>query len=283
MRSTCSAVSHTYVIMFVATAVLAATPALAQRQGGGQQQQQQQSSAKQPVQSASADLEDVARHPDKYIGKMITVEGEAVAVLGPHLFVVDEPKWFHLWGGMLVLVPEPFATIVRSDAPVRVTGTVEKATLAEAKRKWSFLSNDPRIEVDLFEKPVLVASEVTTVAPSLVSLKFEPGQQPTGTSGGGNGTPVTDLKQLRNDTSIVGRAVAASGTVSRMEGQGFWIQDASGDEVFVMPTNKVTVRQGQSVDVQGRVLESPRDAQGSKNSKGDRQRIYIYADKVTPK
>ena len=56
--------------------------------------------------------------------------------------------------------------------------------------------------MDLFEKPVLVATEVTTVAPALVSLKFGPGQQPTGTSGGG--AAVTDIKQIStaNDDAL---------------------------------------------------------------------------------
>jgi hypothetical protein len=258
-----------------------------QQQQQRQQQQQQQQRQQQQQQSAQAegttDLSDLARHPEKYIGKMVTVEGETVAVLGPHLFVVDEPKWFHLWGGMLVVVPEPAAAVVQTAAPVRVTGTVEKVVLAEAKRRWAFLSNEPALRVDLFEKPVLIATEVTTVAPALVSLKFAPGQQPTGTSGGG--AAVTDIKQIStaNDTSMVGRRVEVSGSVVRTEGPGFWIRTAAGDEAYVLPANKAVVRSGQTVDVQGRVLETGRDMQGSKNSKGQKQRVYIYAEKVAPK
>jgi len=49
-------------------------------------------------------------------------------VLGPHLFVIDAKKLLHLWGGMVVVVPEPFAAVIRRDSPVRVTGTVESFT-----------------------------------------------------------------------------------------------------------------------------------------------------------
>ena len=85
------------------------------------------------------------------------------------------------------------------------------------------------------------------------------------------------------DNSMVGRRVEVTGTVARVEGNGFWVRTSSGEEVFVQAANKATVRAGQTVDVQGRVLETPRDMQGSKNGKGQRQPVYIYADKVAPK
>jgi hypothetical protein len=184
---------------------------------------------------------------------------------------------------MLVVVPEPFAAIVRTGAPVRVTGTVQKEVLAEARRKWSFL-NDPKIEVDLFEKPVIVASEVTTIAPSLVSLRVESGQ-PVGTSGAGAAAPVTDIKQLSSasDSSLVGRKVDVSGTVVRTEGNGFWIRTAAGEEVFVLPSSgkPAQVRAGQTANVRGTVLETPRD---TKNTGGKgKNEVYVYADQVAQK
>jgi hypothetical protein len=230
-------------------------------------------------QAASADVKDLARHPDNYLNKTVTVEGEVADVLGPHLFVIDAPKLFHLWGGMAVVVPEPAAAVIRRDSPVRVTGAVQKVVLAEAKRKWPFLSRDPQIEVDMFEKPVLVANEVTTVAPAIVSLKVGP-EHPVGTSGS-NGAPITDAKQLAaaNDSSLVGRRAQISGTVSRMQDDGFWVKAPSGEEVFVEPADKASVRQGQTVEIRGTVLESSR---AMKNQKGG-PTVYVYADQVTPK
>jgi hypothetical protein len=246
------------------------------------EQQKQSAASSQPV---KADVRDLVRHPEKYIDKTVTVEGETIDVLGPHLFVVDAPKLVHLRGGMLVVVPEPFAAVVRRDAPVRVTGKVEKVVLAEAKRKWAFL-NDAKLEVDLFEKPVLVANELTTVTPTVVSLKFDP-NKPVGTSGSGAAAPITDIKQVSgaSDSSLVGRQVDVSGTVVRTEGNGFWIKTASGDEVFVVPASKTAVSPGQTASVQGTVLETPRNMkdQTGQNSKEKNQPTYIYADRVAPK
>lgn len=280
MRSTCSATYLVRLAVWLAAIVVVVSPVAAQQQKQQQQQQQQRQGAQA---GGTTDLSDLARHPEKYIGKSVTVEGETVSVLGPHLFVVDEPKWFRLWGGMLVVVPEPAAAFVRTDAPVRVSGTVEKVVLAEARRRWAFLGDNPGLRVDLFEKPVLVAKEVTTVAPALVSLKVEPGAPSARTSS--DGAPVTDIKQIStaNDTSMVGRPVEVTGSVLRTEGPGFWIRTAANDEAYVLPANKAAVRAGQAVDVRGRVLETGRDMQGSKNSKGEKQRVYIYAEKVEPK
>jgi len=91
-------------------------------------QQNQQQQAAPANQATTADIGDVTRHPDKYLNKAVTVEGEATDVLGPHLFVIDAKKLLHLWGGMVVVVVGPFAAVIRRDSPVRVTGTVESFT-----------------------------------------------------------------------------------------------------------------------------------------------------------
>lgn len=277
-------------VILAATLVMA-VPAAGQQPSGSRQNQQQnqnqqnQQNKQNPSlgnQGATADIKDVTRHPEKYINKAVTVEGETVDVLGPHLFVVDAPKMFHLWGGMVVVVPEPFAAVVRRDAPVRVTGTVQKVVLAEAKRKWAFLS-DPKIEVDLFEKPVIVANEVTTVAPAIVNLRVGPGQS-VGTAGSSGTAPVSDLKQVAVavDTALVGRRVDVSGTVTRTEGEGFWIRTPSGEEVFVVPATKTSVGAGQMVELHGTVLETP-TAMKDQTGKTRNQPVYIYADQVVPK
>jgi hypothetical protein len=282
----------------VVGALAMATIAAAQQSSGGRdqnrqnqsnqpqsqtnQQNQQQKPAAAANQGTTADISDVTRHPDKYLKKPVTVEGEVTDVLGPHLFVIDAKKLLHLWGGMVVIVPEPFAAVIRRDGPVRVTGTVEKVVLAEAKRKWAFLS-DPGVEVDLFEKPVIVASEVTTVAPALLTLKVGPGQ-PVGTSGSGSSAPIADAKQIAGatDTSLVGRRVEISGTVSRTADNGFWLRTPSGAEVFVTPATRTSVRQGQAADVRGTLLESPRRTTEQSGS-GKNPPIYIYADQIAPK
>jgi hypothetical protein len=110
-----------------------------------------------------ADLKDVVRHVDNYLGKTIEVEGEVLDVVPPHMMVVDARRWFHPWGGMLVVTPAPVAgVVVREDDEVRVIGKVEKLVLAEARKRWPFFS-DPKIQIDLLEKPVLVATSTTVI------------------------------------------------------------------------------------------------------------------------
>src|SRR5687768_12927138 len=89
-------------------------------------------------QATTVDLDDLEDSPEKFIGKTVTVEGEVDRVLGPHLFTIDERNWKDLEREMPVVVPEPFAVMVRTDAPVRVTGTVQKVPIAQIEREQGF-------------------------------------------------------------------------------------------------------------------------------------------------
>jgi hypothetical protein len=119
--------------------------------------------AQQQPSPTKADLKDVVRHIENYLGKTIEVEGEVLDVIPPHMMVIDAQRWFHPWGGVLVVMPEPVAgVVIREDDQVRVTGKVETLVLAEAKKRWPFLS-DPKIQIDLFEKPVIVATSAVVI------------------------------------------------------------------------------------------------------------------------
>jgi hypothetical protein len=172
-----------------------------------QQQTKSQQQSNAPPQVIKLDLDELETHPEKYVGKTVTVEGEVDRVLGPHLFTIDERNWKDLEREMPVVVPEPFAAIVRSDTPVRVTGTVQKIPIAQIEKARGFFS-DAKVKAEIETRPVLLASEVTTVAPAAVSLRVRT-DQPVGTSGTSAGTPVTDVGQLAKatDKNLVGRRV----------------------------------------------------------------------------
>jgi len=181
---------------------------------------------------------------------------------------------------MPVVVPEPFTAIVRSDMPVRVTGTVQKVPIAQIEKR-GFLS-DAKIRAEIETTPVLVASEVTTVTPAAVSLRVRT-DQPVATSGTSAAGSVTDVAQIARsaDTSLVGRRVdVTNAPVVGVSADGFWIRLPSGERVFVMPTSKTTVREGQTAAIQGVVLELPEGLRVKVNA-GD-EPIYVYADRVTP-
>jgi hypothetical protein len=119
--------------------------------------------AQQQSPPTKADLKDVVRHIENYLGKTIEVEGEVLDVVPPHMMVIDARRWFHPWGGVLVVMPEPVAGVaIREDDQIRVTGKVETLVLAEAKKRWPFFS-DPKIQIDLFEKPLIVATSVVVI------------------------------------------------------------------------------------------------------------------------
>ena len=155
----------------------------------------QQQTKKPPQKGAPAteamriDLDELETNPEKYLGKTVTVEGEVDRVLGPHLFTIDERNWTDLEREMPVVVPDPFAAIVRSDTPVRVTGTVQKVPIAQIERLRGFLT-DAKIRAEIETRPALLASEVTTVSPAAVSLRVRP-DQPVATSGTSAAAPVT--------------------------------------------------------------------------------------------
>jgi hypothetical protein len=282
-------VSRLSVIIATAAALALTVPLVAQQASGRQQQQQQQQQQKQqqPQQGATAgqpanvDLDDLEKNPEKYLGKTVTVEGEVDRVLGPHLFTIDEKDWVDLDREMPVAVPEPFTAIVRSDAPVRVTGIIEKLPIAKVEQEGGII-RDPKIKAEIETKPVLVATEVTTVTPAtaVVSLRIPiPGA--VGTSGSNAQAPLTDTNQVAsaNNNNLVGRRVSlTNATVSGMNSLGFWVRTASGERLFVMPVKKTAVKDGQTVAVEGVVLEMP---EGLKAEVGSGEPVYVYADRVT--
>ena len=246
----------------------------------------QQQTKKPPQKGAPAteamriDLDELETNPEKYLGKTVTVEGEVDRVLGPHLFTIDERNWTDLEREMPVVVPDPFAAIVRSDTPVRVTGTVQKVPIAQIERLRGFLT-DAKIRAEIETRPALLASEVTTVSPAAVSLRVRP-DQPVATSGTSAAAPVTDVGELARatDRNLVGRRVdVKNAPIVEVGADGFWIRLPSNERVFVVPRSTTAVREGQTAAIQGVVLELPEGLRVK--LKASDEPIYIYADRVT--
>jgi hypothetical protein len=265
--------------MAVIAAILL-TAALPDQQRSSQQGGNQQKGTATP-QPVKVDLDQLEDHPEKFVGQTVTVEGEVDRVLGPHLFTVDEKDWVDLDREMAVVVPEPFAAIVKSDMPVRITGVVQKVPIAKIEQSQGFLSNEPKLKAEIENEPVLLATEVTTITPAVVSLRVRT-DQPVGTSGGASSGPITDANQLAAATNnnMVGRKVDLRNvTVAGVNPEGFWVQTPSGERIFVKPATTSSVKQGQTANVQGVVLELPEGMRVKVN--GGKEAIYIYAEHVT--
>jgi len=232
--------------------------------------------------AATVDLDALENDPNKFIGKTVTVEGEVDRVLGPNLFTIDERNWVDLEREMPVVVPEPLAAVVHTDAPVRVTGTVQKVPVAQIERRGGILS-DPKIRAEIETRPALVATEVTMRGPgaTAVNLLVRP-EAPVGTAGGGQ--PITDLNQVAtaSDTSLVGRRVNLSDArVSDTGARGFWITTPGGERIFVMPAAKSAAKTGQTATIQGVILEMPEGLRVELKTPGEP--VYIYAERVMPR
>jgi hypothetical protein len=180
---------------------------------------------------------------------------------------------------MPVVVPEPFTAVVRGDAPVRVTGVVRKVPIAEIERRGWF--GDAKIKAEIEAQPALVATEVTTIAPTAVSLRVRT-DEPVGTTGTAAPAPVTDASEAAGskNTNMVGRRVdIKNARVSAPSDLGFWIQTPGAERIFVMPVMKTGVKEGQTAAIQGVLLELPEGLRVKLNASGEP--IYIYAERVT--
>jgi hypothetical protein len=118
-----------------------------------QQQRTDQQSKQAATTATKVDLDDLEKHPEKYEGKTVTVEGEVDRVLGPHLFTIDEKNWVDVDRELPVVVPDPFAAIVRSDSAVRVTDTIEKVPIATIERERPLLSREPKLKAEIETRP----------------------------------------------------------------------------------------------------------------------------------
>ena len=272
---------HVSPALVVSVVLLTAATAFARVQLAQDQRQQQKQQQQPQQQKGTLDLtlDQLENDPEKYVGQTVTVEGEVDRILGPHLFTIDERDWADAEREMPVIVPEPFAVMVRTGAQVRVTGTVQKVPIAEVESARGFFG-DARIRAEIEAKPVLVATDVTATQ-SDATLRAR-ADQPAGTAGGTAVAQVTDADQVAQakDTTLVGRRVDLSGvTVASVTEHGFWIRAPSGERVFVMTPAKTVTKEGQMADVRGIVLELPEGLRVEVNAA--KEPIYIYADRVT--
>jgi hypothetical protein len=233
----------------------------------------------------------------RYTEKTLTVDAEVEDVFGPRLFSIDEPAWGDVEGEILVFVPGHAAALVRENDRITVTGVMKKfsATGLERERKWLDADLD---EAELAATPVLHASRIVggnNDVAMLIDLRkprtssAESGTSAVGTAGktASTGAPLTDIGSLAptGTSDLVGRDVDLTKVpIARVTKEGgFWLQRAGGPAVFVKPADsvQVTVREGDTIGIEGVVLEMPRgmrDRLGTPDQANTR--IYVYATKI---
>jgi hypothetical protein len=125
----------------------------------------QSGSSQQATTAMTVTAGDIAKTPEKYYGKKVTVRAEVEDVLGRQVFLLDEDKLF-AWPDVLVIAPKLTAA-VPEDTNVTVTGTVRSFVDADFRREynWDWWGDlDPDIVVTFRNRPAIVADSVKTTA-----------------------------------------------------------------------------------------------------------------------
>jgi hypothetical protein len=265
-------------------------------------------------------LDEIEDHPQKFVGKTVSVDAEVEDVYGPRLFTIDEPNWADLQGEILVHMQSPLAAMVRENDRVTITGTLKPFVRTEVERDWGWLDLDADTEVTFRAKPVLVASRIvggdnnrvmvitagdkdtttggddagrTSRRPSAASQtdmsgsSSQPRQQPQppAASADHSRKAVSDPKVVATaDVDFVGHEVELTVPVhAKAKDRGFFVK-AGDTQVFVLPAYTQTgiARAGEPVTIEGVVLQMPRAMRDRLDPpQPANDAIYIYATDVS--
>ncbi len=263
-----------------------------------------------PMMSASRNamhvkVNDLEEHPEKYIGKTVSVDAEVDDVLSPRIFKIDEANWADLDPEVLVYVPSQLAALVRDGDRVTVTGTVKPYMRDDIESDFGWLDQSPKFDASFATRPVLMASRIVG-GDNNVAMTIDVGRMQShqaaavGTSGnttpdttdttaaGTRGPAVTDVQALAaGGDDLIGRHVdlnQVSVSSRAKNGRGFWLKGANGESVFVLPAHRETVTpaDGTKVSISGVVLEMPRSMRDQFASRAHaNDDVYVYAAQVT--
>ena len=231
-------------------------------------------------------LDDLEDNPKKYIGQTVSIDAEIEDVFGPRVFTIDEPNWGDLQGEILTFMPTTLAALVRENDRVTITGTVKPFVRAEVEREWGWLGLDRETEVEFSSKPVLVASRIVGGNNNVAMvIDVDPAKSTAVGTSGTAASPVTDFDTLAGgDEDLVGRHVRLTGArVESLASDGGFFVKAQDTAVFVLPAheNKADVRLGDTVSIDGVVLQMPRHIDKKlKAPAGANDEIYVYATNV---
>lgn len=253
---------------------------------------------------------DVTDEPARYYGKEVTLSGHVQRVQSDRSFVL-ESKGF--WDNeILVLTKTPIrgtgAIALDQGDEVRVTGTVQKLTVAEVERDlgWDL---DTTLEVEYKDKAVLVARSISFLreegrwqeGSGLVGMDQGEGRQPAGVQAGqgpesdlrGGPVVVAIIVAVIDPAPLVGKTVElVRAPVQQTAGdKAFWIGDSPRQRLLVVMEGERSEgaskwTEGKSVDITGTVQRMPPAAEAARRWGLDQgalenQRLYIQAQRVT--
>jgi hypothetical protein len=106
----------------------------------------------------SIPLDTIEDHPDPFLGREISVDGEVEQILGPGAFIIDEPGWVDFDNEVLVIVPSKHLAVVREGDRITVIGTLLSAAEAAFDPESAQIERDRRGE--LADRSVIIAGRI---------------------------------------------------------------------------------------------------------------------------
>jgi len=107
----------------------------------------------------------LAKHPEEYYGKTVSVRAEVEDVFGSNMFTLDEDALF-AGPDVLVLVPKGLSATLMHDQKVTVTGRVRRYVEAELKKDYDWFDHGKLVnvkhKVEWETRPVVVAASIRT-------------------------------------------------------------------------------------------------------------------------
>ena len=107
------------------------------------------------------DASEIAKRPDAFYGKPVTVTAEVETVHGPNMFTLDEDA--ALAGPDVLVIMPKSAKPVDEDQDVLVRGTVRPLVVADLERDYDWFDTnayDKELLVRFKERPVIIADSV---------------------------------------------------------------------------------------------------------------------------
>lgn len=117
------------------------------------------------VEQDESQLEQIVESPATFVGETVTINGEVQDVLSQRAFKIAEQA---AGEELLVVFPEALSEeravqaerFLVDNANTQVTGVIRVATFAEYERDYGLLFDEPGIEAEFENMPVLVATNV---------------------------------------------------------------------------------------------------------------------------
>lgn len=245
---------------------------------------------KAPFEGQRIALDELEDNPDKYIGRVVSVDGMVEDILGPRVFKIDETHWGDLDGELLVVMPDRAAAIVREDDRVTVSGTVRRFARTDLEQAWDSSDIERSLEERLAKRPVIVADRIVGGDDRRALLIEVPDREsapkPVGTAGDrGGAAPFSDVRSLLDaDRDAVGRVVSLDDvTVKRTTERGLLIEDRN-RQLFVLTEHALPdggkMADGSTISIEGFVLQMPDTMPDTLSADALNRDIYVFATSV---